>query len=281
MRRLFICAGLLLALPLLLPAPAAGQKKPGKKGARATEENATGQDYAQIRQAKEVAGKLTNINSSSRTLTVKLEYQTTELVQPSTKGKSNANQQNLLRQQQQLARDYQNIMHARNPIERQRRMQQWTIRFQQLQQRLGGKAGAQPKFNVVKHAKEFEFDLAPDARVTRVMLPVEYDDKGNVKEYTRAELQKLRDPKQAGYLARLEDVQIGQTLKLFLSKPKTAAPKKAEPGDAKVPGTRIPDDAGEDLGLAPGNRPCVQGILIQSEPDLAELPKEKRRKKKN
>src|SRR5262249_10568647 len=111
--------------------------------------------------------------------------------------------------------------------QQQQRMQQWTLRVQAFQAR-AAQLGLSPQslFKTVTHAKEIEFDVLAEVKVARAKLEVEYDDKGNVKEYTPEELKKKRDAELPGYTAKVEDLQFGQTVKLYLTKPKTT-PKKA------------------------------------------------------
>ncbi|MCI0461345.1 MAG: hypothetical protein L0Z62_30725 [Gemmataceae bacterium] len=272
MRKLVVCAGVLLAVCLLLPSPASGQKKGAKKKDKAPVEVATEQDYVQLRQMKEISGKLTTLDPTARTMTLVYEYQTYEAAPPKAGKNPNAQMQKILRQQQQLMREYQEILRSRSPLQQQQRMQQWQFRAQKLQAQMAQLGlGKQTLFQPVKHFKEFEFDLADEVRVARVKLEVEYDDKGNVKEHTPEELKKRRDKELPGYTAKFEEVLPGQTLKLYLGKPKAATtPKKDEKG------------AGEEKGLGvTGNRPLVRAILIQAEVDPALLPKEPKRKKKN
>ncbi len=301
MRRLVACAGVLLAVCLLLPSPASGQKK-GKNKDKVPVEVATEQDYAQLRQMKDVSGKLTALDPTAKTLTLVVEYQTYEAVTPKAGKNPNAQVQSILRQQQQLMREYQNILNMRNPAQQQLRLQQWQVRVQQLQARMNQQGlGQQNLFQPVKHAKEFEFDLADEVRVARLKLEVEYDDKGNIKEYTPEELKKRRDKELPGYTATFEEVLPGQTLKLYLTKPKATpktkkeekstdpakegetAPKTAPKEGDTVAKTTAGKGIGEEkgLGATSSTRPLVRAILIQAEVDPASLPKEPKRKKKN
>jgi hypothetical protein len=181
------------------------------------------------------------------------------------------------------------------------------IRYQQLQQRAAQLGfGQMIKYKTVPHYKEFDFDVAPNLKVVRKDLPLEYDDKGNVKKYTKEELKKLRDPDMPEYFtAKIEDLQAGQKVKLYLGKPK-AAKKKAtksstddkatdeEPkkGDAepKKAGTEVKsftDDTkstggkGEKRKDDEVERPYVRRILILADPDPNDpaLKQKKRRKK--
>ena len=55
--------------------------------------------------------------------------------------------------------------------------------FQRFQQ-LAAQMGVQAKYKTVAHQKELDFDVSPEVKVARSKPPMEYDDKGNIKEYT-------------------------------------------------------------------------------------------------
>lgn len=291
MRRLFICFGLLTALPLLWPAEAIGQKKNTPKL-----EETTDQDYAAVRKLKEITGVLTELDPEAKTLTLRVEYATYEPLPLKANNKNNQQYNNLVRQQQRLMNEYQQIMNARNPAQQQQRMQRFQRDYQQFAvqaQRLG--LAMQPQFKTVAHAKEVEFDLTPVLKVARAKPPMEYDDKGDVKEYTKEELKKMRDPDMPGYTAKVDDLQAGQTVKLYLGRPKAKKkdaaptkegdePKKAdEPakaaGDSKTTSGDKGSDKGADEKKAP-ERAFVRMILIQTDADpnfQKTQPKKKRK----
>jgi hypothetical protein len=297
MRRLFVCFAMLGTAPLLWPSPAAGQKRPAGK-ARA--EEATEQDYTALRKMKDIYGTLLNFEPDGKTLTIRYDYNTYEPLPPKGGNRQNAQYNALLRQQQQLAQQYQQIMAARNPVQQQQRMQNYLARLQQFQlraQQLGFSQLAQ--YKTVGHYKEFDFDVAPDVKVARVKPPMEYDDKGNLKEYTKEELKKMRDPDMPGYTARIEDLQLGQQVKLYLGKPK-ASKKSSKSGtddkktdaetkkagteikglgdDPKAPAAKGSDKAKDDEP----ERAYVRMILILKDADPDDpILKQKRRKKKD
>jgi hypothetical protein len=301
MRRLFICCVLLGVVPLLLPSLAVGQKKAGKPKL----EDSTDQDYDALRKMKDVYGTLLTFESDGKSLTLRYDYNTYEPLPAKGGGKGNQQYNALLRQQQQLMRDYQNIMNARNPGQQQQRMQTFMNRYQQFVQRAQQLGYSQlGKYKTIPHYKEFDFDVAPDLKVARAKLPMEYDDKGNIKEYTKEELKKMRDPNMPGYTAKIEDLQAGQQVKLYLGKPKKTKkksttddkstgeePKKTEP-ETKKAGDEIKSFGEEPKGTGKGSdkgakddapeRPYVRMILILADPDPADPAlKQKKRKKKD
>jgi hypothetical protein len=75
--------------------------------------------------------------------------------------------------------------------------------------------------------KEMQFRLADDCKVRITTLPVEVDLKGRPKTRSAKELKELKgNGKLPGYAAALDQLEVGQQLKVFLAKTKTAAKKK-------------------------------------------------------
>lgn len=299
MRKLSVCVTGLLGLLLLLPQDAQGQKKEKKVEA----EPATAQDYTALNQVKELEGRLLVIEPTGKTLTVRVEFKHLEpnLADKGKAGKkgdlNNQQYQNFLRQQQQFYREYDQILRIKNPAQQQQRMQQLWAKMQMQAAKANFKGafpGAMPAkdaFKVVTTAKQYEFEAVGEVHVARFKLATEYDDKGNIKQYTADELKKLKDTLLPGYKAKFEDLEPGQLVKLYLVRPKPAAKdkdtkpaakeeRKDEKGETK-PGDTVPNVA---ITPGPDNRPQVRMILIESDPDPSFLPKTKgepKKKKKN
>lgn len=315
MRRLAACLALLVAVPLLLPYPAVGQGRPAKK--KLKQEVATPEDYAAVRKMKEISGVVTSFDAAEKTVTLKVDYNTYEVVppRPGQQNPADRQMQALLKQQQALAKEAQVIQRIRNPIQQQQRLAAYQIRLQQFQLQVAAAQAQGPKVNTktIAHTKELDFDFVPEPKVARANLPMEYDDKGKVKEYTEAEKKKLRSPDLAGYTAKFEDLEPGQTVKLYLAKPKPAkkkndpAAKKPAEGDSrdgaakkvedpvkkadaqpketadekktegvKTPGTKI----GENDKADTPERPIVRMVLILTEADPAAASSAKGKRKK-
>jgi len=229
MRRLLVCTGLLAALPLLWPSEVTAQKK---KGAPKVEET-TEADYAQLRKLKEISGTLLELDPEGKKLTLRVEYNTYEPKQ--LKGKDNQQVARLTLQVQQqavkvqgLQLQFQNAKTVRQQQQITRQLQTAANRLQQLQVQLAQLQTRLGQLKTVGHVKDCEFDVSPEVKVARAKPPMEYDDKGNVKEWTNEELKKMRDKELPGYTAKVEDLVLGQTVKLYLGKPKAA--KKTSPG---------------------------------------------------
>jgi len=306
MRKLPIAMMLLLATVLWSPPFAAGQRKPREDVANAA-------DYKFLENVKELEGELTNLEPSTKNMTLKVGYAYLEpnpKYRPNTKANARfvQNVNNLINQQQRA-------LAIKNPVQRIQRLQQLSVKMQLLQ--LQAPVGP-PPFRPAVANKDVDADATEEVVVRRLNLPLEYDDKGNVKEYTDKEKKELRgnDKKVPGYAAKWEDVQLGQKVKLYLKSkkaldkakkslakaaekdsadssadkaiPKTTADSSA---DKAIPKTTDSDEAkpaekpaGEKkkTDAAEPEEPRVHAymILIEADPDPA-APPPKTRKKKN
>lgn len=263
MRRLLACGVLLSVAVLAFPGPVAGQKKKMKKDDDV--ERGTPQEYAQLRQLSQVAGKLAFAEAGSKVLALRIEYDTLEPRDPD-ELQPNRNPQSPV---QSLLRQQYRVLRTTNPIQRQREMQRLLLQAQRMKLR-AAPGGPNSPFRLVKKSKEYEFEVKDRASVRRLTLPVDYDDKGFLKTYSKEELAKLRgtNPQVPGYAAKYEDLQAGQTVVLYLA-PAAKADKKSK------------EEKGEE-GVGNVLRPVVRMIVIQSEaPDPsmspgAGLPKKKK-----
>jgi hypothetical protein len=100
---------------------------------------------------------------------------------------------------------------------------------------------------------------ATDACKVRMMHPpVQYDDAGNLKQWTKKELEKLKDKsKLPGYPAEFDMLKTGQYVQIYLAKP--PAPVKTTPNKKKKD-EDPPDAPTADM------RPEVVMIVIWAEP---------------
>jgi hypothetical protein len=299
-------AALLLTLALCVPSATYGQKKPVVKDTVASD-----QDYTQL--TKELVGKLSSVENSTKVIALKVDYQYLEPNPNANKANRGLNQQQQ-RQQQQILRQQQQILKSKNPVQRLQQMQNLVNNVQQQQVR--GALALNNMFRVAKATKEFELQAQDNVKVRRLNLPTEYDDKGNIKEYTAEEKKALRgnDPKLPGYTATWEDVSPNQSIKVFLVKKKpakkeattdskkddaeatagakdsktTAGAEKdtkttaAGAKDSKTTTTdKTTSEKGSTEASAKDSRPEVWMILIMSEPDPTATTAPPRKKKNN
>jgi hypothetical protein len=102
-------------------------------------------------------------------------------------------------------------------------------------------------------------------RVRNLMPPLEYDDKGNIKKYTKQELKELKGTENLpGYNAEYDALRAGQYVTVYLAKGQANPAKgaKGAKGGEKVGGLKLDDDA----ALGASERPEVVMIVIMAEP---------------
>src|SRR5262249_2034884 len=133
----------------------------------------------------------------------------------------------------------------RNPVQQ---MQEYQRFINQLQQDIARDTSLQKLFNVVTERKDFNLK-ALDTVVTRWQkLPLVYDDKGQVKEYTEKEKKerKGKAPKLPGDTAEWKDVEVGQEVKVTVTSKKSTAAKDKKDPDKKDADKKDPDKDKKD-----------------------------------
>lgn len=211
MRTLALTAGFFPALLLALPALA--DDKPDPKAPVPADKLAPG----------EFAGKLKSIPGSDRGFTVTVEYQHLELKNPSQLPKNTPGLKNLNRDVQHVARLQQQLARAKKPGDQVKHLQELQNAVALLQvQAAKMDLNVQQLFKVVTEKKDVDFRAAEDVKVRTVNPPVAYDEKGNVKKYTKEELKELKgkDTNLPGYESSLDRLQTGQYVKVTLARPK-------------------------------------------------------------
>lgn len=292
----------LVVLTFLTGGVGHGQDKPGKKKPAQTQEEPTAQDYAQFNQAKEAVGTITYVDVGAHTMTVRIEF--TKMVPNTTAPTKNATAQQtaMLKAQQQVMRDYQSILTSRNPQQQQQRMQKLMIDYQNLQNKLAQSGYTNNQYKTVTTTKEMDVVLSDELRVARTKLETNYDDKGNLVIPSEEEKKKMQDATMPGYKAKVDDLQVGQGVKLYLGTPpkkKKASPTETDPKDNKVDPKdnkeekKAGDEGEEKTTKKPAvetfgktgttaseqPRPFVRLVLIQTEPEPAAKTPEKKKKK--
>jgi len=271
MRKFLGCSTLLLALLALQPSDVLGQKKDKK----AKDDRATPQDYAHLQNVKELKGTVDTIDANSKIVGIRLDIP--EYVpNPNFKPGANNNSQN--QQLQRLYHDQQLAMQARSPVQQQQRMHQIAMDIQRIQNAAYKGQGNNGPYKMVTHSKTFELEMEENVSARKMFLGTEYDDQGNIKTYTKAELDKLRgtDSSKPGYKAKLEDVQPGQEVTLYLKAPrkkssdsnsddKTDAKPEAK-ADVKADAKADNKDAKKaDADASSVERPTVRMIVMTKE----------------
>ena len=197
-----------LALLTLLVLPAAGQDKTKKKpdvDADKDEAKAVSDSKKKLVTAGKVVGKITQVEGTSKNLTVQV---TVKYQKPNLQA-----MQTMASLQAQLAQASQR-----------RDFNQLASLQRQLAQ--------QQPYTLADHNYKLELQAADDFKVRTFTLPLEYDDKGKPRQYTKKELAELKgpDPKVPGFTADFDNLRVGQEVEVTIVKPK-AAPAKPKTKD--------------------------------------------------
>ena len=177
-------------------------------------------------------GKLASTPGSDGSFTMKVEIDRMEL-KPGAARNENREVQQLVRDQQRIEQTQGEIARARNRGEYQRLVRQLAGEMERMQAqalKLQLKEGGD--YAVKKDYKEIDFHTADDVKVRLMNPPVQFDDKGNPKQYTKDELKAMKgkDSDLPGYETTLDKLTVGDTVKVTLATPK--ADKKDADKDA-------------------------------------------------
>jgi hypothetical protein len=237
-------AAVLLATMAPLATDVAGQQK-NPKNQPNQPTPAQPQDYYNIQAKRNLTAKLLAFDDANHTISVRIDFfqwVPNPAYKPNT-GAQNAlvADYNRLQQEQQrlaaaanrkpTAADWQ---HYQNALSLQNRIAADMARANSFDPK-------NPPFIKLDQFKDFDLDLQPNVALRKMFLPQEYDDTGNVKEYTKEQITELRgknEPK-GSYAAVPSDFHAGQGVWVYLARPKTdngnAAEKKDEAKDNTMP----------------------------------------------
>lgn len=106
--------------------------------------------------------------------------------------------------------------------------------------------------------KEMDYRLADDCKVRRLSLPVEFDLKGQPMKRSAKELRELRGSgRLPGYAAALDQLEVGQQVKIYLAKTKNSA--KGSSANSKK---KSRDDEDEPVAKPP----VVMVLILKAAP---------------
>lgn len=226
MRRL-IGTGLLIAVIFGLPIADAYSQAKKKADPKAP---TTIIDSAKLG-AGEFIGLLKSTPGADRVFTLEVEV---PQAAGGTPGKmaypNNGNANRIAQAQLRVQREMADLARARTPQERARAQQELARAQQALQQAMATQPRVNPaggggggKVNMVK--KTIEFQASEKVKVRTMVLGEEFDEKGNPKKLTKAELDALKgkDKTSPGYESSLEKLETTQKVRVVLA----AAPKAA------------------------------------------------------
>jgi len=224
MRRIYCGTGL-LALALAASAFAVDKKADKKKDATI---DATSQEQIdKLAHAGDLTGTVKSVGTGL--ITLQVDQQTLQ-ANPNAVAKGARGANATARHQAELLREQQQIMKMKNPYQQAQKLQQLVAKAERYQLQAALQPGQNP-FKVVMTHQSYDLDIPADV-VVRSMQPAEaYDDKGNPKKYTAAELKELKgdDPKLPGYTADFNTLKTGQIAKIHFGKKKDPAKAKDAP----------------------------------------------------
>ncbi len=215
----------LLCFVAIAPSEVMGQKKGANKKSDAAD--ATPDQYAMLAKYKEMVGTIRSTTATS--IVLRVDY--------TPPGAAATPPPNI------TART------ARSQIQQMQRAQQKAVQDLQAKSKNG------------KEHIDFELPLTDKATVRRLHLGVEYDDKGNPKDQKAAAKGEGGLP---GFAAKIDDLNTGDHVKVYLVAPSKAAPKKDADGaliDGQLPG-----------------HPQVRMIVLLEDANAAAAPNNKKKK---
>jgi hypothetical protein len=189
-------------------------------------------------------GKLVSTPGTDGLFTVNVEFDRVVL-RPGANQSENREVQQLVRDQQRVERTENELVRARNASEYRRLAQQLSNETVRLQERLVQlQLTENGDYTIKREYKNVDFHTADAVKVRIMNPPLQFDDKGNAKQYTKDELEAMKgkDKDLPGYESTLDSLKVGDTIKVTLSTPKPAkkddkdSDPKADP-DAKAPNT--------------------------------------------
>jgi hypothetical protein len=214
MRRFPSALAVLAALACAVPAQAQRDKKDKKTGTIVDAEDALKPGV--------LVGKLDRVADNS--IVVRTDIERLELRDKNGGRNASRQQLQLIRRQQQLERARRELARARKPQDQLREMREYQRQVARIQQDAARTAarGQANLFKVVKDHKDYLIELDEDAKVQALFPPLDYDDKGEPKKYTDAELKELavKGTKPPRYKASTEALRSGQKVTVTLAKNK-------------------------------------------------------------
>jgi len=283
MRHRLIGASLLTAVIFLLPMSLGAQSKKKEKDPGPA-----------IDSAKLVSGKffgtLKELPDSERVFVVTIEQAT---LVPSGKGPNVAGiQQAISRLNNQITQATNRYNSAgkrgkANALAKLQNLQnQLAAQMTLLQARLSavGPDGAPVGYKYVKTKHNIEFQHTEAVKVRTLVLPEQFDEKGNIKKYTAAEKLKLRgkDKHLPGYESELEKLVAGQKVRVTLAKkPKPPVDKEKEAEEAKLTAEEKKAASKDKEAIPDGEkkRQVKLIVIVEEAPAEPESPGERRKKK--
>jgi hypothetical protein len=222
-------------------------------------------DAAQL-PAGTFTGKLVSLPDADRIFTVNVQHQQV-IPNPSVNFGTNAalrmQYARILQLQAQMAAN----PRACNPVAMQQ-LQTAVLQFQRQLSRAQARA-----LKVANVSQNVDFQAADDVKVRFLHLPAAYDDRGNLKKYTPAEIKELKgkDASLPGFESSVDALKVGMTVQVKLTRhqPRPAPAtkdKEADPKEKKDNAKDEPKDRNVEKKMQ------VQLIVIANDPATGDTP---------
>ncbi|MFO0866090.1 MAG: hypothetical protein U0744_15830 [Gemmataceae bacterium] len=256
----------LAILAVLCSEDAFAQKKDKKGAAKSTQYPAEAKDYVALQTVKEISGTVQGTDAKSITLRIDIpHYEKNPNYKPPANNGNNTAMNQINQHSNRIAQLQQQIAASKTAQQRNQHIQQLNheknllnqavARMQQQQAKAANNnnPNSQP-FKVVNDHKDFDLDFTEKVVIRKMFLETGYDDKGNLIEYTKDKIAKLKgdNPNLPGYTAKFDDIQPGMVAKLMLVSPKNAG--KTDP--------KAKDD---DNLVGAVERPTVRMVILLAE----------------
>ena len=198
MLRTFV--GLVMLALFALPSGAQDKKKPAVDVDK-DETKAVGESKKKLFASGKIAGKLTQVEGTSKYLTVQV---TVKIQKPNLQALQSISNLQAQMAQASQRRDLNRVLDLQRQLAQQR------------------------PYSLEDFHHKIELHAADDMKVRMFTLPLEYDDKGKPRKYTAKELADLKeDPKLPGYKADYENLRVGQEVEVTFLRPKTTPKPRA------------------------------------------------------
>jgi hypothetical protein len=183
------------------------------------------------------SGTIVTTPDTDRLFTLNVTYQKLQLRPGQNLGRTNAN---LQRQYNHIVQLQNQMMNPgrRNPVALMQQLQNAMVNFEVQQARAEANL-----FQVVTATQKVEFQAEENVKVRIKDLPQDFDDKGNIKKYTREELAELKgkDKNLPGYESSIDALKVGQVVQVTLG-----AHKKPRPSSSSSTSVSKNKDADSD-----------------------------------
>ena len=212
-------------------------------------------------------GTVVSTPNADRMFTVEVAYQKVQLKPGQNLGQANAALQRQYNRILQLQNQLMQPGRRNNPAGTMQQLQQAIVQFQAQSARAEANL-----FQVTPAKQKVDFQAEENVKVRLKRLPEEFDDKGNIKRHTAAELVKLKgkDKDLPGYESSVENLRVGQVVQITLR-----VHRKPQATPSTTPSSSSADrgrDKDKDPDTTPQHRLQVRMILILKGGDGAGTP---------